>query len=100
MLILVCIKQVQRLNYVTQQNAAASEELTYSSEELSAQAEKLKDLISFFKVDKNEVIKQNLAEKPLIMEEKKVERKGTELKLDIDIPTKKEYFENEEYQSF
>ncbi|MCW3786868.1 methyl-accepting chemotaxis protein [Plebeiibacterium sediminum] len=91
---------VQQLNYVTQQNAAASEELASSSEELSAQAEKLKDLISFFKVDKTAVIKQKSVKKPIQAEEKKVERKGTELKLDIDIPTKKEYFENEEYQSF
>ncbi len=43
---------IQQLNSVTQQNAAAAEEMATSSEELSGQAEQLKDLISFFKLDK------------------------------------------------
>jgi methyl-accepting chemotaxis protein len=38
------------LNRITQQNAAASEELACSAEELSSQAEHLKSMISFFKV--------------------------------------------------
>jgi len=43
---------IQQLNQVTQQNAAASEELATSSEELSGQAEQLKELVSYFKIDK------------------------------------------------
>ncbi len=38
------------LNNVTQQNAAASEEMATSSEELASQAEQLNEIISFFKV--------------------------------------------------
>lgn len=43
---------LQQLNQVTQQNAAASEEMATSSEELASQAEQLKDIISYFKVEK------------------------------------------------
>ena len=43
---------IQQLNQVTQQNAAASEELATSSEELSGQAEQLKELVSYFKIDR------------------------------------------------
>ncbi|SDC20506.1 methyl-accepting chemotaxis protein [Williamwhitmania taraxaci] len=43
---------LQQLNQVTQQNAAASEEMATASEELSSQAEQLKDIISYFKIDK------------------------------------------------
>ncbi len=42
---------IQQLNNVTQQNAAASEEMATSSEELSSQANLLKDLIAFFKIE-------------------------------------------------
>ena len=42
---------IQQLNQVTQQNAASSEELATSAEELSSQADQLKQLISFFNVD-------------------------------------------------
>jgi methyl-accepting chemotaxis protein len=43
---------IQQLNSVTQQNASASEELASGAEELSSQAEQLKELVSFFKVEK------------------------------------------------
>jgi methyl-accepting chemotaxis protein len=41
---------IQQLNMVTQQNAATSEELSTNAIELSAQAEQLRDIISFFKI--------------------------------------------------
>jgi len=41
---------IQQLNMVTQQNAAASEELATNAVELSAQAEQLQEIISFFKI--------------------------------------------------
>ena len=41
---------IQELDKVTQQNAAGSEQLAATSEEMSAQAEKLQNIISFFKV--------------------------------------------------
>ena len=48
---------INQLNQVTQQNAAAAEEMATSSEELSGHAQQLNDLISFFKVDENELRK-------------------------------------------
>lgn len=41
---------LQQLNHVTQQNAASNEELAASSEEMSTQADRLRELISFFKI--------------------------------------------------
>ena len=43
---------ISQLNAVTQQNASASEELASSAEELASQAEQLKELITFFRVEK------------------------------------------------
>ncbi len=43
---------IQQMNTVTQQNASASEELSSSAEELASQAEQLKDIISFFQVER------------------------------------------------
>jgi len=42
---------VNQFNQVTQQNAAAAEEIATNSEELSAQAQKLIETMSFFKTD-------------------------------------------------
>ena len=41
---------IQQLNMITQQNAATSEELATNAVELSAQAEHLQEIISFFKI--------------------------------------------------
>ncbi len=43
---------ILQLSNVAQQNAAISEELTATSEDMEAQAERLRDLINYFKVDK------------------------------------------------
>jgi len=48
------------LDQVTQQNAAASEELASASEEMSSQADNLQEMISFFTVGNNSNIKQNV----------------------------------------
>jgi methyl-accepting chemotaxis protein len=42
-----------QLNQVTQQNASSSEELASSSNNFSAQSEKLKETVSFFKLDES-----------------------------------------------
>jgi len=42
---------IQQLNMITQQNAATSEGISTNSVELSAQAEQLKEIISFFKIN-------------------------------------------------
>ncbi|MGK7396257.1 MAG: methyl-accepting chemotaxis protein [Candidatus Cyclobacteriaceae bacterium M3_2C_046] len=49
---------IMQLNQVTQQNAAASEEMATSSEELSSQAEQLREVISFFKLETNQLYKK------------------------------------------
>ncbi len=43
---------IQQLSLVTQQNASVSEELNSSAEEIAKQAEQLRDLISFFSIEK------------------------------------------------
>lgn len=45
---------IQQLNLVTQQNATTSEKLSINAVQLSAQAEQLKETISFFNVGKTE----------------------------------------------
>lgn len=45
---------IQQLNIVTQQNAATSEELSTNAVELAAQAEQLREIISFFKIGEAE----------------------------------------------
>lgn len=51
---------IQHLNMVIQQNAATSEEMAGASEELSTQAEHLREVISFFKIDKNAQVVSNV----------------------------------------
>jgi methyl-accepting chemotaxis protein len=46
---------IQQLNNVTQQNAAASEELATSSEELSSQADYLREIVAFFKMNSQQI---------------------------------------------
>jgi len=43
------------LNEVTQRNAAAAGEMATTAQELTAQAEMLRELTSFFKTKKNEI---------------------------------------------
>jgi len=45
---------IQKLDQVTQQNAASSEEVSATSQELSSQAERLQSTISFFRIDNGE----------------------------------------------
>ena len=51
-------KAVMELSHVTQQNAASSEEMATSSEELSSQSEQLREVISFFSINKSAEFKQ------------------------------------------
>ena len=46
---------IQELNKVTQQNAAAAEELSTNSEMLNNQAQSLLEIITFFKIEENRV---------------------------------------------
>ncbi len=55
---------IQQLNNITMMNAAASEELATSSEQLSNQANHLRDLISFFEVDGDEPVKNKGKDQP------------------------------------
>jgi len=45
-------KAVEQFSQVTQQNSAAAEEMSTGSEELTSQAEMLRDVISFFNIEK------------------------------------------------
>lgn len=46
---------IQQLDKVTQQNASASEEMSATAEELANQADRLQEVISFFRVDSNAI---------------------------------------------
>ena len=48
---------IQQLNQVTQQNAAAAEEMATSSEELASQADQMRETMSFFRIDNNNMKK-------------------------------------------
>ena len=52
-LTLVVNNAIVQLNKVTQQNAAAAEEMATSSEELASQAQQMLEMISFFKTKDN-----------------------------------------------
>ena len=54
---------IMQLDKVIQQNAAVSEESSSMAEELSSQAEVLKDVISFFKLSKNDTQKVRVVSK-------------------------------------
>lgn len=51
---------IQQLNQVIQQNASASEEMASTAEELSSQAEQLLEVISFFRVNSDNVKKSKV----------------------------------------
>jgi methyl-accepting chemotaxis protein len=46
---------IMQLNSVTQKNAAAAEEMSSSAEELASQADQLKELISFYKINNQDI---------------------------------------------
>lgn len=54
---------ILQLNQITQQNAAASEEMATSSEELASQAQQLLEMISYFKLEKENNVKTFSPEK-------------------------------------
>jgi methyl-accepting chemotaxis protein len=53
-------KSIQQLNNMTQRNAAAAEEMATNAEELSAQANLLKELIAYFKIDGSKFEKKSI----------------------------------------
>ena len=87
---------IQQLNQVTQQNAAASEELATNAVELSAQAENLQKIVSFFKVVKsgNHGFLSESSDAPKLKpaeREKGNEPKGIILNMDDDNDNDDEY---------
>jgi len=79
---------IQELNFVTQQNAASSEELATNAVELSAQSEQLMDTIAFFQTgelitrpDRN---KQSEYEQDLTKDISTVKKRG--ILIDLDQP--------------
>lgn len=56
---------IQQLNNVTQQNAANADVLVNSSEKMNSEAEKLKDLIGFFKTNQGKSTFKKTVQKPV-----------------------------------
>ncbi len=54
---------IQQLNSITQQNASSSEELSASAEQMTGQAEQLKELVAYFKTEKNGFVTNSDAKK-------------------------------------
>jgi len=77
---------IQQLNMVTQQNAATSEELATSAIELSAQAEQLQEIISFFRLSDNDTrtrkSKTGLLQQQIVVESLQEVRHGVVIDLD------------------
>lgn len=89
---------IQQLNLVTQQNATTSEKLSINAVQLSAQAEQLKETISFFNVGKTEgdffsVAKITRQNQPVV---KKVPETKKKVVIDLDLPDSPE----EEFERF
>lgn len=84
---------IQQLNHVTQQNAAASEQLATSSEELAAQADQLKELVSYFKIDRKfEAVKQEpKTTKKTVNSYEDKSKKGAELDLESSVNDDNDY---------
>ncbi|MBI9065020.1 MAG: Cache 3/Cache 2 fusion domain-containing protein [Marinilabiliaceae bacterium] len=96
---------IMQLNNLTQQNAAASEEMASSSEELASQADQLTDLMSFFKLAKEQGEKKNVKRESVKKEIKQKEKKkvspstnvpGPQIKLNI----KDKDLDSSDYESF
>ncbi len=80
---------LQRLNQVTQQNALSSDQLAHSSELLAKEAENLKDIIAFFKVDLHKI---SAFANSILKTEKKAATKApskVEIKRNMNIPEPK-----------
>lgn len=79
---------IQQLNMVTQQNAASSEELSTNAVELSAQAEQLREIISFFKLNRDTSLKRKA--RPTLKPEVPVDPVkapgGRGVVIDLDLP--------------
>jgi methyl-accepting chemotaxis protein len=57
---------LQRLNQVTQQNAVSSDQLDQSSKQLAQESERLKAIISFFKIESRSVLKTAKQHSPVV----------------------------------
>ena len=69
---------------MTQQNAAASEEISATSEELNSQAEQLQATIAFFKIDD-----ESLAAPAIVGAVSKLKAKAATMKAAVAAPTTK-----------
>lgn len=87
---------IQQLNMVTQQNAATSEELSTNAVELAAQAEQLREIISFFKIGEAEhdFWQKKIVDEPVLFDEPtpETEKRGVIIELD-DLDSTDDEFE-------
>ncbi len=73
-----------QLNQITQQNASAAEQLAASSKELSDQADRLNEIVSFFKIKRQEKIRKQKIKKAELHKKQtvnKVKDKGINIEL-------------------
>ena len=77
---------INQLNRVTQQNAASAEEMATSSDVLSSQADNLRELIGFFKVNNGHQIKTIVHKSQAITSPKPILTKKQKAKSDNVLP--------------
>ncbi|MGQ8338488.1 methyl-accepting chemotaxis protein [Sunxiuqinia sp. A32] len=91
---------IQQLNQITQQNAAASEQLATNAVEMSSQAENLQEIVSFFKVMKDDHVSQVKKKRKVVPELKEAEKKVTEQGRGIFIDLEDGDESDEEFERF
>jgi len=74
-----------QLNQITQQNASAAEQLAASSKELSDQADRLNEIVSFFKINKQQKIQKQKLKKAAEPVKKPIENKIKEKGINIEL---------------
>jgi len=90
-------KAIEQLTQITQQNSSAAEEMSSGSEELASQAEMLKEVISFFKIEKQlHVAKQFIQHK----KNKQFNTNTPKKTKGVDINLGKHESKDNEYETF
>jgi len=87
---------INQLNIVSQQNASAADGLATGAEELTSQAEQLKDVISFFKTGKEKTVAKH---KNVVSFKKKAQTLDTNFK-GAQLNLKENNSDDEEFQAY
>ncbi|MBN2166360.1 MAG: HAMP domain-containing protein [Marinilabiliaceae bacterium] len=77
---------IQQLSNVTQSNTANAEEMASSSEELASQAEQLKEIIGYFKIERERIIlNSDVNNTPAMKKKQKAEMEAIDSVIDTDM---------------